>query len=226
MGHFILYVTIVSITLLFSCNTAINEKKSTEADAVSTGQGPNGEPEKYSFEKFSDRLKISGDFNGDTKIDTLFESYISSLTQKETSKRLDSTDWEKNVELIIKNKPLCRLYSNIDGVDTLIITRDAQQIGIALLEDLGDLNREPGDELGYIINWADDSNINSYYIISLSREKKWKQLFRFQINESVNYEPENLFNNKSLIIKDGPKKIKYKFYSDSATVEEGKFSFQ
>jgi hypothetical protein len=53
----------------------------------------------------------------------------------------------------------------------LIITRDAQQIGIALLEDLGDLNREPGDELGYIINWADDSNINSYYIISLSKKK-------------------------------------------------------
>ena len=53
-----------------------------------------------------------------------------------------------------------------------------------------------------------------------------ERIAAFQINDSVNYEPENLFKRKFLVIKDRPNSIRYKFYSDSATVEEGQISFR
>jgi hypothetical protein len=170
---------------------------------------------------FGERLKMTGDFDGDGKKDTVFESYISELTGKETFKILDSTDWEENMSLVIKNAPVARLYSSIKMVDTFIVTDQLQQIGISFIENLGDLNNDKGDEIGYIIDWADESNLNHYHILTLSKNKKWKELFNFPINESVNYEPEYLFKNSSIINKTGNSKISYKFYSDSATVEEG-----
>ncbi len=125
----------------------------------------------------------------------------------------------------MKNKPISRLYANIQGTDTFIVTNDAQQSGIAYLQNLGDLNNNKGDELGYIINWDDNSNINTYHIITLTKEKKWAELFSFEINEQVSFEPENLYDKNSLVIKSGLNEIKYKFYSDSATVEDGKKTF-
>jgi hypothetical protein len=169
-----------------------------------------------------DRLKISGDFDGDGIIDTVHESYISSLTGRETYKTMDSTDIERNIELTIANKPEARIYSTINLADTFTLTKEAQQSGIFGFENLGDLNNEKGDELGYIIDWTDFSNMNSYHILTMSKDKKWKELFNFPINESVNFEDENLFKNKSLILKEGNGIIKYKFYSDTASVEEGR----
>jgi hypothetical protein len=206
----------IAIAVIFSCCHNAPDKKESPAikDTVTKDKSPD-------LKIFGDRLKIAGDFDGDGKTDTIYESYISSLTGKETFKTLDSTDWENNRDLIVQNKPLCRLYANINGTDTFLVTDEAQQTGIRLLENLGDLNNDKGDELGYIIALAHNSNLNHYYILSLTKEKKWKSLFDFPINEAVNEESENLYKNKYLIQKEGGNKIKYKFYSDSATVEEG-----
>src|SRR6478609_10446020 len=67
--------------------------------------------------KIDDRFSIVGDFNGDTVQDTIFESYASAITRKETPKVLDNEDYEKNIEQIISNKPLSRLYSNLVDAD-------------------------------------------------------------------------------------------------------------
>jgi hypothetical protein len=208
----------ITLFILFGCTSNTNNKKSIPKIT---------EPSKPVTDKssaariFGERLSIEGDFDGDGKKDSLFESYISELTGKETYKILDSTDWEENIGLVIKNAPITRLYSNIKTVDTFIVTEELQQIGISLIENLGDLNNDNGDEIGYIIDWADNSNLNHYHILTLSKNKKWEELFNFPINESVNYEPEYLFKNLSIVNKAGVNKINYKFYSDSATVEEG-----
>jgi hypothetical protein len=60
----------------------------------------------------------------------------------------------------------------------------------------------------------------------LPKGKKWQELLSFPINEAVSFEPENLFKDSSIINKAGAKTIKYKFYSDSATVEQGVIIFR
>jgi hypothetical protein len=214
--YFKLLVTII-LSILFGCTSTTGDKNSV---AKKTEPGKPVISTNADLRKFGERLNITGDFDGDGIKDTVFESYISEFTGKETYKILDSTDWEENMGLVIKNAPIARLYSNIKTVDTFIVTDELQQIGISFMENLGDLNNDKGDEIGYIIDWADESNLNHYHILTLSKNKKWKELFNFPINESVNYEPEYLFKNLSIVKKTGPNQIKYKFYSDSATVEE------
>jgi len=217
-------IFIVSICLFCCCNNIPKETKKSSNDSIIQPKATTSKI--IDIGNFNDRLKISGDFDGDGITDTAYESYISELTGKETFKTLDSTDWERNVELIIKNKPVCRIYSNINFTATYVLTKEYQQRGVFLFENLGDLNNDKGDELGYIIDWANNSNLNTYHILTLFKNKKWMELFNFPINESVNFEPENLFKNHSLILKEGDSRIKYKFYSDSATVEEGMITFK
>jgi len=219
------FITFIFCLTIFACNNQANKSYVSQhkdssvklnADSSKTFTNTNSESK-----LFGERLNLTGDFNGDGIKDSIFESYISGLSGKETFKVLDTTDWENNVDLVVKNAPIALFYSNIKNADTFIVTKEPQQTGISLMENLGDLNNDKGDEIGYIINWADNSNLNTYHIISLNKNKKWQELFSFPINESVNYEPELLYKNSSIISKTGPNKINYKFYSDSATVEEG-----
>ncbi|HET6994490.1 MAG TPA: hypothetical protein VFI06_05895 [Chitinophagaceae bacterium] len=213
------------ICILCSCSN-ISKEKNKAVNNVTVDSSTRQETVAERALRTRDRLKISGDFDGDGIIDTVYESYISSLTDKETLKTLDSSDGERNMELIIANKPESRIYSTINPADTFILTKDHQQSGIFGFENLGDLNDDKGDELGYIIDWADYSNINRYHILTFSKDKKWKELFDFQINEAASFEQESLFKNNSLIQKQKDGSIKYKFYGDTGYIEEGRMSFK
>jgi hypothetical protein len=208
------------ITTIISCTQNGNNKTSSEL-TISI----NKNADTNSIKKFEDRYSIVGDFNGDKMVDTVFESYISSLTNKETYKKQNTVDWEKNIDLIVKKLPVTRLYASIPTVDTFIVTKEAQQIGLFHFRNLGDLNEDGKDEIGYAINWLDNSNLNHYHIVSII-DNKFKEIFSFEINEMFCYEgSEGLFDNKEFIQKIGNKTIKYKFYSDSATNNTGEFKF-
>ena len=209
------------IATIFSCNQTDNNKN-IPVDSLSISN----QADTNSFHKeFGDRYSIVGDFNGDRKVDTVFESYISSLTNKETYKKQNTVDWENNLDLIIKKLPVTRLYASIPKVDTFIVTKEAQQIGLFHFRNLGDLNEDGKDEIGYAINWSDNSNLNHYHIVSIINNK-FKEIFSFEINEMFCYEgSEELFDNKEFIQKIGNKTIKYKFYSDSATNNTGEYKF-
>ncbi|HEY5744436.1 MAG TPA: hypothetical protein VIU12_00020 [Chryseolinea sp.] len=171
-----------------------------------------------------DRLSIVGDFNGDKARDTIRESYISTLTNKETPKRIDSENYGRMVSLLMKRQPLTRLFSSIAGVDTFIVTNQNQQMGVYGLSNLGDLNDDKTDEFGYIVDWADYSNLNTYRIMTL-RDNKVETLFTFPINEMVSFDPDELIDGQHLLKKIGPKAIRYRFYSDSTTIETGTHRF-
>lgn len=175
--------------------------------------------------EFGERDFITGDFNGDMMIDTVHESYISSHTHRETFKYLDTNSIDNNMELVIKNKPISRLYTNILSVDTFIVSSEEQQMGISYFMNIGDLNDDKKDEIGYTIRWADYSNLNTYHIITL-HGNKFEEILSFGINEAVNFDPAELFDEDYLIKKTGYKTIIYKFYSDSATVETGTYTFK
>ena len=209
------------IATIFSCNQTDNNKN-IPVDSLSISN----QADTNSFHKeFGDRYSIVGDFNGDRKVDTVFESYISSLTNKETYKKQNTVDLENNLDLIIKKLPVTRLYASIPRVDTFIVTKEAQQIGLFHFRNLGDLNEDGKDEIGYAINWSDNSNLNHYHIVSII-DNKFKEIFSFNINEMFCYEgSEELFDNKEFIQKTGNKTFKYKFYSDSATNDTGEYKF-
>lgn len=217
------FLSILFAFLFLACKNISKQQDKIAVDSSKQIATPSKLADKR---QIGERLQITGDFDGDGKMDTVFESYISELTGKETFKIMDSTDWENNEALIIENKPISRIYYTMNRADTFVITREHQLRGIAFFENLGDLNGDKADELGYIIDWADMSNLNRYYIISYSKDRKWKELFWFSINESLMSDSEDLYKNNSIVMKDGNNSIKYKFYSDSATVEEGRHSFQ
>ncbi len=94
---------IASIIVLVSCkyqttnqsNHSDTLQKVAKADTINT-KLPSGK--KNDLREFGDRVNVLGDFDGDGKVDTVFESYISKLTGKETRKIFDSTDWDNNVD--------------------------------------------------------------------------------------------------------------------------------
>ena len=174
--------------------------------------------------KLDNRLVIVGDFNGDGKQDTLRESYISTLTNKEMPKALDSIDYMRNMDLTVKAQPETRILSSIPGVDVFTVTDNFQQSGIGWFSNLGDLNDDGADEFGYLVNWADMSNLNTYVIMTI-RKKRVEELFAFPVNETMIFDQDDLIDGQYLLKKVGPKTIRYRFRSDSATIETGTHRF-
>jgi hypothetical protein len=176
--------------------------------------------------EFGERLSVNGDFNGDKITDTVYESYISIHTGKESYKHLNASDIEDERNAIAKNRPVCRIYSTIPGSDTLDLMNGGDHRGIDRFENLGNINRIKGDELGYIIDMAGHSQWNIYYILTYSRGSGWSQIFEFPINEMFYYGEADLYEGDKIVWRDSlTNEIKYIFYSDSATAETGTIKF-
>jgi hypothetical protein len=215
--------TVLMATLLLGLSNCNNQTK-TEQNASINATNPS--IKKTMETKQSERLILTGDFDGNGTIDTVYESYISSLTGQETNKNFATEDWVEEIELTIKNKPICRIYSSIHPSDTFVLTNEHQQKGVAYFENLGDLNNDKGDEIGYMIDWADFSNLNTFHVKSFKNKKGWIELFSFTVNEAISFEPENLFEGKFIVIKSDSNKVNYKFYGNEGSVEESEITFE
>jgi hypothetical protein len=102
--------TIIMAILLIACNSTGSQKNNTlQSDSLIQSVSK--------AEQLANHFSIVGDFNGDKILDTIFESYKSSITNKEIPKDFDSEEAEKNIELIMKYNPVTSLYSSITGVD-------------------------------------------------------------------------------------------------------------
>jgi|GEM_PF-607935 hypothetical protein len=129
------------------------------------------------------RFVITGDFNGDGKTDTLVEHYFNKLTGKETNKAFDSLeDYDTLVSLTVHNDPYSFVLCSDKSIDTLNISDNPQLLGLAWLHNEGDLDGDGGDEIGYVIDWADWSSVNTYHIASY-KNGKWVDLFSFMIHD-------------------------------------------
>ena len=127
------------------------------------------------------RLAISGDFDGNGKTEQLVEHYWSRHTQKETNKFYENlAEYEQLVDLTIQKAPYSFLLSDNTAIDTLLISDKEQQLGVFYLTHEGDVNDDGTDEVGYVVNWADWSSINTYYIVSFAAGK-WHTLYEFPI---------------------------------------------
>lgn len=130
---------------------------------------------------FGYRFIISGDFDGDGKKEKLVEHFFSGIDNKETNKFYDSlSDYSKLVDLTVEKKPISFAISDNRTIDTLHISSGGQLLGLSYLKNEGDLNGDGTDEISYVINWADWSNLNTWYVMTL-KNHRWTKLYSFLI---------------------------------------------
>jgi len=172
---------IVLILFFSSCND----------DDVNIGKQELGKPKKSQAALKTNKTKkpvpvrgyrfvIIGDFDGDGKKDTLTEHYFSRVTGKETNKFYQNMNYDELVKITGQKKPRSFLVANFQSIGSLEISKSEQQLGLAYLKNEGDLNGDGGDEVSYVVCWADWSNVNSCNIVTY-KNGKWKVLYSFRI---------------------------------------------
>ena len=130
---------------------------------------------------FGYRFMLSGDFNGDGKKEKLIEHFFSGIDNKETNKFYDSlSEYEQLIALTIKKEPFSFVTSDDRLIDTLHISSGGQLLGLSYLKNEGDLNGDGTDEVSYVVNWADWSNLNTWHLVTY-KNKKWTALYSFPI---------------------------------------------
>jgi hypothetical protein len=144
------------------------------------------------------RFVIKGDFDGDGKKENLVEHFYSSIDNKETNKFYDGLDnYEQLVALTIKKMPYSFVLSDNAKIDTLSISISAQLLGLSYLKNEGDLNGDGTDEVSYVVNWADWSNMNTWHIMTY-KSNRWEELYSFPIWDWQLPDLPETFNNYGL----------------------------
>ena len=181
------------LTLLFSCDTSTkkkqDEKTVSHIDTLHPDSSRTINPIEETLKTIPKNIKpvfgfrfiVSGDFDGDGKKEKLIEHFFSGLDKKETNKFYDSlSDYEQLVALTVKKEPFSFVISDNKLIDTLQISSGGQLLGLAYLKNEGDLNGDGTDEVSYVVNWADWSNLNTWHLVTY-QNKKWTELYSFPI---------------------------------------------
>jgi hypothetical protein len=190
MRIFLLFIVLIFITTCFSCHSTGKRKeiKNIVADTIKNDSTKkigsyatiNQDSSKIGSPIVGYRFIITGDFNGDHKIDTLVEHYYDGNTHKETYKFNDSTDYDELVGLASTKDPVSFVTSSNGSIDTLYVANTSQLFGLSYLKNEGDLNGDGTDELSYVVDWADWSNLNTWHIMTY-KNHRWKELYSFPI---------------------------------------------
>lgn len=131
---------------------------------------------------FGYRFKITGDFDGDGKMEVLTEHFISGIDHQETNKFYENGDYDTLVTLNSKKKPISFLTCNNKRIKNLDIENSGSSIGLSYIKNEGDLDGDGGDEVSYVVDYADWSNHN-YCIVETYKRNKWKVLYSFEIRD-------------------------------------------
>lgn len=123
---------------------------------------------------------LSGDFDGDGQIDTLFQKTIDNTT----SLSIDSfpeTQWDSMEHFFSTHHADVILTLHNRQCDTLHL---GQGGGLFCLINIGDNNHDQKDEIALAVDYYDFTNITSCYIYTICGNH-WKVLKSFKIHESA-----------------------------------------
>lgn len=154
------------------------------------------------------RFVLRGDFDGDGHEETLTERYCSHCTGQEVPKYFTDVEYGELVGLAVSQQPYCYMASNNLAISSLPIADDLQLFGLAFAKNEGDLNADGTDEVSYVVDWADESSLNSWHIVTW-RSGKWQRLYRFPMRDFdlPPQAPDSLGDFEGLIRKVGKKTI-------------------
>lgn len=128
------------------------------------------------------RFKVTGDFDGDGRPDTLTEHFINSNDHRETNKFYEHGDYDTLVSLNRLKKPISLLLCSNKHIPDLIADRSGRSLGLSYIKNEGDLDGDGADEISFVVDWADWSNVNHCDIMTL-KNHQWKLLYTFQIRD-------------------------------------------
>jgi hypothetical protein len=169
---------------LYSCHQSankVNRKSLVKTKIINTGKLKQPQLRKL-VPVFGYRFTISGDFKGEGNKETLTEHFISSIDHKETNKFYENADYDTLVQLNYRKKPVSLLTCNDKRISDLIIDPKGRSLGLAYLKNEGDLDGDGADEISYVVDWADWSNINFCDIMTY-KNHKWRHLYTFEIRD-------------------------------------------
>lgn len=178
-----LIISFSTSMFLFSCGNSTTKKVET---TVKPHLAPSQEvysntPPKNIKPAFGYRFILSGDFDGDGKKERLVEHFFSGLNNKETNKfYANLSEYDQLVTLTLKKSPYSFVTSDNELIDTLRIDSEGQLFGLSYLKNEGDLTGDGREEVSYVVNWADWSNLNTCHLVTY-KNKRWVELYSFPI---------------------------------------------
>lgn len=139
-------------------------------------------------------LSLTGDFNGDGVLDTIYQNVINKTTRQPIH-YFPNSQWDSieiyfdkmnaDVILTIKNQAYDTLHLGLGG-------------GLYCLINIGDNNNDNKDEIAFVVDYYNFSNISPCYIYTLCNNK-WQKLKSFKIHESAfDYEGEQITDFKQI----------------------------
>ncbi len=155
---------------------------------------------------YSGNLGIGADLNGDKEIEEVFIDVISG----NNNKHLDSITYNGNYNDYLvqfkKIKPRIIIKSD-HKIPQIIVNDDPRILQPISFSNLGDLNDDGNDEIGYVLEWFETEKTDSMHIISY-RNKKWIKLGAVPI--SITYTERFYSVNTSDLITKNNNKLFYK----------------
>lgn len=151
--------------LLMACDHGANLDLNSEVVPVNT-------------EIFGNRFRVVADLHGVGSHDTVTEVYFSQKLGAEAPKFIADWSYDSLVERSYQLEPLVMLRSTSAPMYT--VSKAGHGFGLLYLVNEGDLDGDGADELGYVLDNADWSSLNTYHVISLT-EGRWIELFAFPI---------------------------------------------
>lgn len=170
MKKVLLLFTLLS---LFSCSKkeASPNQKQTDAEEIIEEQ-----PEYIELTSST----LEGDFDGDGIKEKLV-TFISDSTGKAVKRLPAGKEWGDTIDYTFKNGITTKLYIEGRAADTIKL---GTSTGLYCLINIGDLNKDKKDEIIFVADWPDYSNLNSARVYTLCNNK-WIEIKTFSINEGI-----------------------------------------
>ena len=232
------FIGLFLLIVVFACNSTNNHKE-ISAIKIDSLKGKNTLISQHSLENSSDSFEIIrqrlmpklilkyrdskfipiydkrhiiiGTFSDSSKIDTLKESYISTLTNRETCNSYDIPNYntpevtttveecieddfimDTSIALIANAKPRLILKSSNPKIKPLFLNKAGEDYvtGIAYLINVGDVNSDNKDDIAVVNSTIKYGGATSTCKIFSYKSDKWKELLSFIIYE-IPYEKKN-----------------------------------
>ena len=129
------------------------------------------------------RFIIQGNFSGHGKRITLTEHFLDGRTNQESPKFYQDIDYDELVKITYEKEPISIMTSDDPSVESLLIAKGGQLLGLSYVKNEGDLDGDGRDEISYVIHAADWSACNVCIIVGY-RNGHWNKLASFEIHES------------------------------------------